>query len=34
VQKEESGSFAFASGAVAGWTLNSASAGIVSIANN
>jgi hypothetical protein len=34
VQKEESGSFAFENNSVAGWTLNSASAGIVSIANN
>jgi hypothetical protein len=34
VQKTVNGSFAFTSGAVAGWTLNSASAGIVSIANN
>lgn len=34
VQKTVNGSFAFANGAVAGWTLNSASAGIVTIANN
>jgi hypothetical protein len=34
VQKEESGSFAFENNSVAGWTLNSASAGIVSIANS
>ena len=34
VQKTVNGSFAFTSGAVAGWTLNSASAGIVSIANS
>jgi hypothetical protein len=34
VQKTVNGSFAFENNSVAGWTLNSASAGIVSIANN
>jgi hypothetical protein len=34
VQQTESGSFAFASGAAAGWTFGAASAGVVSVANN
>lgn len=34
VQTTASGSFAFADGSAAGWTFNSASAGVVSISNN